>query len=273
MVSGVKNMRTRILNVVYDHKIEVGSCVVQCFELLFKYFGYDICSYTILGMSECFDVRYRKMNLKKRDLSEVAINRSWHIEKFLNEKSPFNIQRKHFEKFDMAINYLYDSIDKEIPVCVGLNSYHVTYCKDYHKNFGGLFKSYHMVIVNGYDKEKMEIYVVDPALEVSFGVIKFDDFALAWNEPRGINREYDSYTYFKFLPKEESDFEPKRYTCMLNEAIDNFRNYYNTTMVDRIGRFIKDAFVIEVDVAYDAKFVCDSAEFMDVKNVYRCKSI
>lgn len=42
---------------------------------------------------------------------------------------------------------------------------------------------------------------------------------------------------------------------------------------DKFRRFIKDAFVIEVDVAYDAKFVCDSAEFMDVKNVYRCKSI
>lgn len=55
-------MSRKILNIPYDRKVEDGSCIVKCFELIFKYFGYNISSYTIMGMSECFDVRYRKMD-------------------------------------------------------------------------------------------------------------------------------------------------------------------------------------------------------------------
>ncbi len=228
-------MNRKILNIPYGRKIEDGSCIVQCFELIFKYFGYNISSYTIMGMSECFDVRYRKMDFKNKIVSEIAINKSWHIEKFLNEKSPMNLQRKSFASLHEGMKYIYNAIEQDTPICVGLNSYHISYCEDYHKRFGGLFESYHMVLVNGYDLEKKEIYVVDPALDVKEGIIGYDDFYLAWNESRGIKRKYDPYTYYEFTRKEENDFGIKQYTCMIREALDNFRSYYELSPVEFMG--------------------------------------
>lgn len=43
-------------------------------------------------------------------MSEIAINKSWHIEKFLNEKSPMNLQRKSFDSLYEGMEYIYNEI-------------------------------------------------------------------------------------------------------------------------------------------------------------------
>lgn len=266
-------MKKVMLNMNYNRKIEDGSCVVQCFELLFKYFGHDICSYTMLGMSECFDVRYRKLDYELKISAKVEINRSWHLERFLNKKSIFNITRSSFENVAHGLKYLIKSLNDGIPVCVGLNPYYVTYSKDYHTNYGGLFKNYHMLIINGYDLEKEEFYVIDPALDVEKGIIPFVDFKCGWNEPIGMRDNYVPYTYYKFYPKKEDKFENTKYKCMAEEALENFRTYEDNSIVEFMNeKFLQGKYAIAAMIS-DLKIMNFSGEDLDIsvkslQNIY-----
>lgn len=239
-------MNKTFLDMNYTRKIEDGSCVVQCFELLFKYFGHEVNSFTMLGMSECFDVRYRCIDYEHKIPSLVSINKSWHLEHFLNQKTKFTIIRSAFNDVEEGLAYLFDALDKGIPVCVGLNPYHVTYSEDYHMNYGGLFKNFHMILVNGYDKDKKIFNIVDPSLDVANGIIPFSDFSNGWNEPIGMRDNYIPYTYYKFYPDDGCKYDSSMYSCMIDEVFSNFRTYDDSSIVEFIdGRYVQGKFAIE----------------------------
>lgn len=239
-------MNRIFLDMNYTRKIEDGSCVVQCFELLFKFFGYEINSYTMLGMSECFDVRYRSIDYKQKIPSLISINRSWHLEHFLNQKTKFTIRRSAFDDIETGFAYLFGSLDNGIPVCVGLNPYYVTYSEDYYVNYGGLFKNYHMVLVNGYDKEKKVFNIVDPSLDVADGIISFSDLTNGWNEPIGMRDNYVPYTYYKFYPENGYKYDSSMYSCMIEEVFNNFRSYNDSSIVEYIdGKYVQGKFAVE----------------------------
>lgn len=216
------------------NEANVGSCVVKCMELLYNFFGFDMKTYTILGISEFLDIRYRRADFKNKIIPLFNTNKSMEIEKFINERLPLNVKRSCFSSFEEGMDFIKDSILREEPILVGINSYHLPYCDDYHTKPGGLFEGYHMMIIKGFDDEKKEFYTIDPALYVEDGVIIFDDFEKAWSDDNGIKREYVPYTYYSISLK--SEFKYKDLSRVIyDSAINSIKLFFDENKIIIFG--------------------------------------
>lgn len=187
-----------MLDVKPEKEIEDGSCLVKCLDVLFNYYNMNIHSYMILSISEIFDFRYRKTDYENGIPTVIDYNRSGRIEYFIQRKMNMIFIRKYFDSYKEGISYIFNQLNNKIPVCVGVNTYHLPYSEDYHKKYGGIFQAYHMMIIKGYDDNKKEFYAADPALNVDNGVIDFENFKLAWEEGNGIRKNFIPYTYYYF---------------------------------------------------------------------------
>lgn len=221
----------KIIDIKPKRIIEDGSCFLKVMELLYQYYGYDISAYTLIGISQVLGTRYRPANFEKGVRPYLWKNTSAQIERALREKFNLYFTREHLANKEEAVTYIKNNICNGDPICIGVNSYHLPYCKDYHLNYGGIFNCYHMILINGFDSEKNVFYVVDPTFNIVDETIPMDDFILAWNDGTGIGN-YSPYTYFKLHKKnnisgDTSDFEYLK-SCYLEAVSENIREYNRT---------------------------------------------
>lgn len=254
------------LQVSIGRDIEVGSCFVKVLEVLFRYYGFDLKTYSIEGISECLEVLYSKCDFENEIEPKIFVNKSSEIQNALNTKLPVHLQREHFNTYEEGIHYVKKEIDNGRPVCIAVNTYYLNYSDDYHTKYGGLFKNYHMLIVKGYSDENNQVYVVDPALFKDDESIPYDELKSAWDDGTGIEREYHPYVYYDF--KIEQPIENLK-DIIFQSFVSNLSNFFTDTKCNRCGIEFQRGIVGLQEICDDLKKLSK----YDLNDAFREKAI
>lgn len=174
-----------------------GDCLMKCLQEIFYWYGYPLEAFKLAGITNCLNLQILEEDIGKA-ASFFEIERINH--KIINFKL---IQGKNLED---SLKTLFEVIDSDNLLIALLNTYHLYYTEDYHKLSGGLFKSYHSVIINGYDLEKQVILVTDLNEMQTSIEVNIEEFGLEW-----------TYT------KDATYFEPLKYVVC--SRVENPANY------------------------------------------------
>lgn len=188
-------------------KIEDGSCFVRALEVIFKYYNYNMNTYTIITLCNVLDVKYRKVDFGKKQEAKVTVNKYKEIQEIGKNVLPMKFARCHYDNYDEAIENFKGKINDSQPLLVGVNPYYLSYTEDYHKRYGGLFNFYHMIVIRGLNEEKKEVYVIDPTFNKELVVLSYDDFINAWSDGTGITGSYFKYLYYDFQLNDKEKFD------------------------------------------------------------------
>lgn len=223
-------MKKFLIDMPALRQTEDGSCFIKALEVLYRFYKYNLQTYTLLGIGEILDTQYTSIDFENNMSCDMFVNKSRTISELLNKKLAVKFFRNNFSDSREAYTYIEQKIFENTPVCVGLNTYDLPYCPDYHVKEGGFFNTYHMAIVRGVDKENKKIHLFDPTFQVELAEMDISEFIVAWSDNKGM-RGYEPFLYYEFYNIGEGKKQTGK-GIIRESCLDNINMYFDENEVE-----------------------------------------
>jgi hypothetical protein len=123
------------------------------------------------------------------------------------------------------------------PVIVPCNAYHLHYAEYYRKVPGGVFNSYHNMVVYGISRKENKVWVYDPTLKNYQGFIGVEDFINAVEDDNGIDN-FEGFIYYT-LSYNGVEFDDMNRELLLG-ALDFYLNQKKGDIKEKLLIFFND---------------------------------
>jgi hypothetical protein len=119
-----------------------------------------------------------------RDIFQILfVNRNFVL---LEKSIGLKCIKRESSNGEALIVELEENLENALPTIVCCNSYHLHYTDYYQRNPGGLFRTYHQIIVYGISRLENKVWIYDPTLKNYYGPIDLRNFIRAVEDDRGI---------------------------------------------------------------------------------------
>ncbi|MGD2088532.1 MAG: hypothetical protein PVH61_20310 [Candidatus Aminicenantes bacterium] len=112
--------------------------------------------------------------------------------RFLEKRIGIKYLKNMETNIENLIGKLENHLEIGLPVIVYCNPYSLDYSEYFGKTPGGLFQTYHHIIVFGMNRLNNKVWVYDPTLNNYYGVISLENLIKAIEDERGID-DFEGY--------------------------------------------------------------------------------